>query len=259
MSDLKTAFFPQELYQYLLDNRVDLILEPPHEKLRCCGAELDHALGCYKRAMLHPSEVDWTSRQALRWYTRQFFNLHDGAWWCRWRGHRVAKMPTDLWMYQEILHETRPELIIETGTWEGGSAMYLADVCEAMRHGKVVSVDIKPIATPPHPRILYFTGASSTDPRIVADLAEGAREARTMVILDSAHDYTHVSAELEAYAPLVSPDCYLIVEDTDMFDTMMAVEHWLPQHPEFEVDMTREIFGLTKNPGSYLRRRKADS
>ena len=75
-----------------------------------------------------------------------------------------------------------------------------------------------------------------------------------MVILDSDHSYAHVTAELDAYGPLVSPGQYLIVEDTDMFDTMMAVEHWLPQHPEYIVDETREIFGLTKNPGSYLRK-----
>jgi len=254
VSDLKTAFFPQELVDYLRAHNTDIVLEGV-DTLRCCGSTTnDHALGCYKRAMLHPAEVDWTSKQALRWFTRRFFDLHDGMWWCRWKGHRVAKMPTDLWMYQHILYDTKPELIVETGTWEGGSALYLADICELLGHGKVVTIDVAPKATPAHPRILYFEGASSTDPRIVADIAAGAADHTTMVILDSAHDYTHVTDELNAYGPLVSPGYYLIVEDTDMFDTMMAVEHWLPEHPEFSADANREMFGITKNQGSYLRK-----
>lgn len=35
-----------------------------------------------------------------------------------------------------------------------------------------------------------------------------------MVILDSDQSTDHVRSELRAYAPLVSPECYLIVEDT---------------------------------------------
>jgi cephalosporin hydroxylase len=62
---------------------------------------------------------------------------------------------------------------------------------------------------------------------------------------------------LAAYAPLVTPGCYLIVEDTDFFDTGMAVEHWKPAHPEFAADPDREKFRITHNPGSYLLR-KAD-
>ena len=253
MSDIKTSFFPQELVDYLRKSGTDVVIEGTGV-LQCCGEANDHVLGCYKRAMLHPAEVDWTSRQALRWFTRRFMDLHDGAWWCRWRGHRVAKMPTDLWMYQQILFDMKPDLIVETGTWEGGSATFLADICETIGHGKVISIDIAPKATPGHDRILYFSGPSSTAPRVVADIALGARDHTTMVILDSAHDYQHVTDELNAYGPLVSPNHYLIVEDTDMFDTSMAVEHWLKTHHEYTADTQCEVFGLTKNPGSYLRK-----
>jgi cephalosporin hydroxylase len=33
-----------------------------------------------------------------------------------------------------------------------------------------------------------------------------------------------------------------------------ALERWLPQHPEFEVDSHRERYFHTFNPGGYLRR-----
>jgi len=32
----------------------------------------------------------------------------------KWMGYPVLKTPADLWNYQEILHELRPDLVIET-------------------------------------------------------------------------------------------------------------------------------------------------
>ncbi len=57
-------------------------------------------------------------------------------------GVPMMKLPLDLWIYQEILHETRPDLIIETGTNDGGSALYLASVCDLLGTGKVLSIDV---------------------------------------------------------------------------------------------------------------------
>jgi cephalosporin hydroxylase len=50
-----------------------------------------------------------------------------------------------------------------------------------------------------------------------------------MVFLDSCHTKQHALAELEAYAPLVSPDSYCVVFDTiieDMPDDMFADRPW---------------------------------
>jgi cephalosporin hydroxylase len=45
-----------------------------------------------------------------------------------WQGTLVLKCPLDLWIYQEIICETKPEVVIETGTFQGGSALFLASV-----------------------------------------------------------------------------------------------------------------------------------
>jgi hypothetical protein len=63
-----------------------------------------------------------------------------------YRGVHVQKCPLDLWQYQELVSELRPDLIIETGTAYGGSAYYLGDLCDTVGHGRVVTIDV---AAPP--------------------------------------------------------------------------------------------------------------
>lgn len=175
----------------------------------------------------------------------------------RWFGAEIAKLPTDLLMYQEILWETRPQVILETGTFCGGSARYLQTLLSALGEGQVITIDVgQHPDLVPTPGVTYSVGTSSVDPGLVATLAEMTRGQRTMAILDSNHSREHVLRELDAYAPLVSPGHYLIVEDTH-FQTNgpdQALAEWLPQHPEFTVDRTRERYGPTLNRGGYLRK-----
>jgi cephalosporin hydroxylase len=175
------------------------------------------------------------------------------------------KSPLDLWIYQELLWELRPGLIVETGTAHGGSALYLATLCQTLGHGQVISVDIGEWPDrPAHPRLTYVV-ASSTDPRVVAQVAERAAGAGcVLVVLDSDHSRDHVLAELRAYAPMVTPGSYLVVEDTNINGhpvyeafgpgPMEAVQDFLKERDDFEVDRSREKFLLSFNPGGWLRR-----
>ena len=186
--------------------------------------------------------------------------------WTRatWLGAQALKNPLDLWVYQEIVVETRPELIVETGTYRGGSALFLASVCDLVGMGEVVSIDVEPARDdyPVHPRITYLAGRSSTDPGVVAEVAERAAGRPILVVLDSDHSQAHVEAELEAYAPLVPVGCYLIVEDSNigliredlMPGPLQAVESFLSGTDDFEIDREREKFLITFNPSGYLRR-----
>ena len=53
-----------------------------------------------------------------------------------WLGAQALKNPLDLWVYQEIMVETRPELVVETGTYRGGSAFFLASICDLLGAGR---------------------------------------------------------------------------------------------------------------------------
>jgi cephalosporin hydroxylase len=181
-----------------------------------------------------------------------------------WMGVPCEKCPLDLWIYQEILAEVRPDLIIETGTRFGGSALFMAHMLDILGKGEIITIDIDDtIARPSHPRITYVHGSSS-DAQLIESLLAGRHNEVRLVILDSDHSKAHVDQELDLLAGQVSVGSYLIVEDTNIngHPTFAAfgpgpyesVEQFLETHPEFVVDLSREKFLLTFNPRGFLRR-----
>jgi cephalosporin hydroxylase len=204
------------------------------------------------------------ARRAATWaFTITYYAEPARTWQnTRWLGVRTAKLPSDLWIYQEILHEVRPDVIIEAGTNRGGSALYLATICDALNHGRIITIDIEEfLDRPEHQRIEYLTG-SSVAPEIIEKVTAAA-DGTVMVILDSDHSRDHVLAELRAYAPLVTPGSYLVVEDTvvghpvaraGVPGPMEAVDVFLPEAPEFVSDRSREKFLHTWNARGFLRR-----
>jgi cephalosporin hydroxylase len=184
-----------------------------------------------------------------------------------WMGVPCLKTPLDLWVYQEILFETRPALVLETGSHRGGSALFLAHALDAIGAGEIVSVDVlADPARPTHPRIRWVTGSSS-DASVIDPIFAGRDPGEPrLIVLDSDHSKTHVLAELALLAPRVPPGGYLVVEDTNVHGHPVlpehgpgpweAVEEFLASHPAWERDRSREKFLLTYNPGGYLRRRE---
>ena len=113
---------------------------------------------------------------------------------------------------------------------------------------------------------------SSVAPEIVAEVHRRAQgHERVLVILDSNHTHQHVLAELEAYAPLVSPGSYCVVFDTVIEDLpagmypdrpwdvgdnpKTAAREFLSRNSDFVVDEDIEAkLLITVAPGGYLRR-----
>jgi cephalosporin hydroxylase len=182
----------------------------------------------------------------------------------RWMGVPCLKCPMDLWAYQEILAEVRPDLVIETGTHRGGSALFLAHMLDLLGRGEVFTIDVLAHSgRPEHPRIRYVTG-SSADEGLVRSLLDGRPAEKRLVILDSDHTRAHVARELTLFSPYVSAGSYLVVEDTNVNGHPVlpdfgegpfeAVEEFLAGHPDFASDSSREKFLMTFNPKGFLRR-----
>ena len=203
---------------------------------------------------------------------RRFHELYYRNWIAKgadtinlsWFGHHVLKCPLDLWVYQELLVRTRPDVVIETGTKFGGSALYLAMLLDQIGHGRLITVDIDAQPDcPKHNRISYVSG-SSIDPVVISHVRESVGGQRAMVVLDSNHHADHVYQELLAYSPLVPQGNYLIVEDTNVNGhpaypefgpgPMEAVGKFLSERDDFVIDQRCERFLMTLNPRGYLRR-----
>lgn len=208
---------------------------------------------------------DALEKIATVFHQAYYYNAEKTWHQTKWQGHTILKCPLDMWIYQEILFETKPDLIIETGTYFGGSALYLAHLCDIMNHGEIITVDITAHDNRPmHERITYLVG-SSVEAHILETLTDYARnKERVMVILDSDHSQAHVLDELRKYYHFVSSGCYLIVEDTNVHGHPVYVEHgpgpmeavkaFLEENDNFVIDKGREKFMLSFNPNGYLKK-----
>ena len=178
----------------------------------------------------------------------------------KFMGVQTVQKPSDAWIIMEILHEVKPDLIVETGTYHGGSAVLWAVILEHINpDGQVITIDIKdqretaaveiPIA---QERVEFLLG-SSTDPKVVAKVERRAEGKRVLVLLDSLHSKEHVAAELEAYAPLVGVGSYVIVQDT-LVGPIRAIDEFLAANDSFVADRSRERYPDTNSVRGYLRR-----
>lgn len=187
-----------------------------------------------------------------------------------WMGRNIVKWPADMIVAQEILWQTRPDLIIETGVYHGASALFYAQMMDLIGiDGKVVSIDIAydpGFDYPKHPKVEFLLGASSLDPAVVAAVRKEAHGRRTMVVLDSNHSCDHVLQEMRVYGKLVSAGCYMIVEDSNVNGypamplhgpgPMEAIKAFQPTNNGFDVDRSREKFLVTFHPSGFLRKRE---
>lgn len=199
------------------------------------------------------------------WYYQDFEHTWEQTFWM---GTKILKCPLDLWIYQEILFETKPEVVLETGTAHGGSALWFAHMLDLLGKGEVITIDVEGVKAfpnrPKHDRITYLHG-SSTEDEIIKKVNYRVANRPTLVVLDSAHTAEHVEREMNIWCELVRPGGYLIVEDSNVHNHPVAPEHppgpmeaidaFLTHHDEFDVDLERQKFGLTFNPNGYLRRR----
>lgn len=199
-------------------------------------------------------DASWGMFQREAGYTQSYYGVD------------IWKSADDLARYELAIEACRPEVIVETGTRWGGSALWFAG-----RGADVITIDVesKPsskarsgAAQDLLDRITWIVG-DSADPHTVASVASLVGDRRCMVSLDSDHLAPHVTAEIDAYGPLVTPGCYLVVEDgiADLVDAgraarlgrgigtlggpLKAIEQRLVGHPGWRRDEQIEAMTST--------------
>ncbi|MDX9964142.1 CmcI family methyltransferase [Desulfobacter postgatei] len=195
-----------------------------------------------------------------------------------YNGVPIHKNPLDLFNYQQILFEQRPDYIIECGAYQGGSTLYFADILNTIGHGKIISIDICERQESWYPKVheherTILIEGSSVDKNIVDKVKEIVTGSKSVfVILDSLHTRDHVLSEMNSYADLLSSGNYMIVEDSNLnghplppqwhSGTMTeggpfeAIEKYLSQNDTLIVDRELENrFLFSYAPFGYLKKK----
>jgi cephalosporin hydroxylase len=183
-------------------------------------------------------------------------------------GVKALRSPIDSWIYQELIVAAKPDVIVEIGNELGGGLLILAHLCDLLGHGRVIGVDLEhdrvPDAVRNHARITLIDGDACDSFSKVRKLV-GVGE-RVLVIEDSAHTYENTLDVLRLYSNLISPGDYFIVEDSICHHGLTvgpspgpyeAIEDFIKENAEFEIDRSRESFLITWNPKGYIRRKSS--
>ncbi|GFE77059.1 CmcI family methyltransferase [Novosphingobium sp. TCA1] len=175
-------------------------------------------------------------------------SIQRGTLRTRYKGLRLAKNPFDLALYTSLLDSLRPATIIEVGTSEGGSAVWLADQCRALGLDttQILTIDL----SPPDldlPNITCFSGNADAPEATFPGSAIATAPHPWLVIEDSAHTFEATLKVLDFFDPqLVSGDM-IVVEDGVVAD----IEG--PHYRAFEDGPNRAVAEFLKHTGDRYR------
>lgn len=215
---------------------------------------------------------DFIYSLAKRYYHLWYYNT--GVWQqTTWMGVQTYKSPMDMWNYQEILVSLQPSVVIEFGTWHGGSALFFSSVMQQIgRPYVVVSVDItasrisEKTKSDPNIHLLTMSSASPEVRQSVRTLRQ-KYPGPAFAILDSDHSKQHVLAELVNLRDILVAGDYLVVEDSNInghpveksfgpgpYEAIQEYFRMFPQDYDHDFDRERK-FGFSFAPNGFLRRR----
>jgi len=192
-------------------------------------------------------------------------SINKGHHQVTYRGVKAIRCPFDYVIYQMIISELQPDLIIEVGTRFGGGAYYMADLLDSIGKGIVHTIDIVDNVAQvvkQHKRIHFFDdGWENYDIELVKHYH------KTLVIEDASHNYNDTIGILNKFHELVSKDSYFIIEDGIINKLglekdyeggpLKAIREFLPNNPNFIIDRKWcDFFGknATFNVNGYLKK-----
>ncbi len=188
-------------------------------------------------------------------------------------GIPTIKSPLDFWVYQEIIYETKPDIIVEIGNFRGGHLLALAHLFDQIhkndffKNKKIIGIDIDQKEIPKivraHPRIKLIEGDGVESFEKVKKLIK--KNYKVLIIEDSSHTYENTLKILRTYNSLVTKKSYFIIEDSICHHGLdvgpnpgpyEAIETFEKENKKFKIDRDREQFLITWNPKGYLKRIK---
>ncbi|HEY9648842.1 MAG TPA: CmcI family methyltransferase, partial [Chroococcidiopsis sp.] len=198
-------------------------------------------------------------------------SLQRGTFRYTYKDVALLKNPFDLALYPMLLWDVKPRTIIEIGSKDGGSAIWMGDMLNTFGlDGHIYSVDIVKVNGPQHPRVTYLEGngrdlGQTFSPEFLRQLP------RPLLVIDDAdHEYETSKHILEFFHPHLRQDEYIVIEDGILADLQgdakgnsaphRALKEFLAAHrDEYVIDANYcDFFGynVTWNTNGYLKRVK---
>lgn len=190
----------------------------------------------------------------------------DGHHKVTYRGIKMIKNPFDYLIYQMIINEIKPDLIIEIGTNHGGSSLYMSDMLDLIGKGEIHTIDITKYHMDPlildNKRIKRFTGGFQS-----YDLKNAEGFETILVVDDGSHLYQDTYEILHKFKNVVTLNSYFIIEDGALIHLNLdkeygggpvkAIEDFMRENNQFIIDRKWcDFFGYntTFNTNGFLKR-----
>lgn len=191
--------------------------------------------------------------------------INEGHHKVTYRGVKAVRCPFDYVIYQMIISEINPDLIIEIGTRKGGTTLYMADLLDSINHGSIHTIDITNEAeeiVKRHSRITFFNEGWEN-----YDLENARSFEKILIIEDASHLYEDTLGVLKKFHDLICVGSYFIIEDGIINELglakkynggpLRAISEFIESNSNFAVDRRWcDFFGTnaTFNVNGYLRR-----
>ncbi len=145
----------------------------------------------------------------------------------KWREYDLYKTANDLVIYSMLLNELRPEIIIELGSGNGGSAVWMADICKSLGLDfHIFSYDIKKPNFKYNDITFIEFDINTLDDDEGFPLLHSLNNKRILVIEDA---HVNVLSVLYTVNKFLTSGDYLIVEDST--EKQKHIEEFIKKEP----------------------------
>ena len=174
----------------------------------------------------------------------------------KWKGLTLMKDPMSLSIYLQLIQDVRPKTILEFGTYEGGSALWMLDQVSMLGFEcdiHTFDINAQQVKLPDHKNLFFH----QLDNHCIAQYVEDNHdmlsnlEGPILMIEDS---HVNVGVLLESMDPFLATGDYLIVEDTISINKYDEMLKFLLHHPYFVDTFYCDFWGTNNswNINSFL-------
>lgn len=144
----------------------------------------------------------------------------------KWKGLTLMKDPMSLATYQQFLQDFKPKTILEFGTYECGSALWMSDILDCIKVDcKIYTFDINLVKSPKK-NIITIQSDNYDIKKFVENNKKMLEnlEHPILVIEDSHQNIYHLLSEINKF---LHKGDYIIIEDTKSIEKHDIMEQFL--------------------------------